>query len=235
MILCRISIFYKHLLLLSDADGDALLVVGPEPDAVADDRVEVALLGGDLAHVADGVDDLLRAVEGVRENLVAHNVVAKRGDGDAVNHHAVKLGLAVADGAHCEAVDDVQATHGRGAASCDHLPRSLVREDPLAVNVNGVPAGDLEAVLEDDALRCRADLRLDDLVDLGRLAEERANLVAAHDELGRLLGVVSHGDEAVAVEAAARRVVHCRARRCTAFVAVVAATTATCVSSGCGS
>jgi hypothetical protein len=35
----------------------------------------------------------------VRENLVVRDVVAKRGDGDAVNHHAVKLGLAVADGA----------------------------------------------------------------------------------------------------------------------------------------
>jgi len=104
-------------LLLRDADGDALLVVCPEPDAVADDRVVVALLGGDLAHVADGVDDLLRAVEGVREYLVSLNSMAERGDGDAVNHHAVKLGIAVADGAHGEAVDDVQATHGRGAAS----------------------------------------------------------------------------------------------------------------------
>ena len=188
----RISVLVH--LLLRDADGDAPLVVRPEPDAVADDRVVVALLGGDLAHVADGVDDLLRAVEGVRENLVAHNVVAKCGDGDAVNHHAVKLGLAVADCAHGEAEDDVQAAHGRGAASCDHLPRRPVREDPLAVNEDGVPAGDLEAVLEDDALRSRADLGLDDLVDLGRLAGERDNLVAAHDELGRLLGAVRHGD-----------------------------------------
>ena len=165
--------------------------------------------------------------------------MAKRGDGDAVNLHAVKLGLAVADGAHGEAVDDVQAAHGRSAASCDHLPRRPVREDPLAVDEDGVPASDLEAVLEvvleDDALRCRDDLGLDALVDLGLLAGERANLVTAHDELGRLLGAVRHGDEAVAVEAAARRVVHCRARRCTAFVAVVAATSATCVGSGCGS
>lgn len=199
-------------LLLRDAHGDALLVVRPEPDAVADDRVVIALLGGDLAHVADGVDDLLRAVEGVREHLVSLNSVAERGDGDAVNHHAVKLGIAVADGAHGEAVDDVQAAHGRGAASCDHLPRRLVREGPLAVDEDGVPAGDLEAVLEvaleDDALRSLADLGLDDLVDLGRLAGERDNLVTAHDELGRLLGAVRHGDEAVAVEAAARRVVH---------------------------
>jgi len=208
--LCRISIL-EHLL-LRDADGDAILVVRPEPDAVADDRVVVALLGGDLVHVADGVDDLLRAVEGVRKHLVSLNSVAERGDGDAVNHHAVKLGLAVADGAHGEAVDDVQAAHGRGAAICDHLPRCLVRKDPLAVDGDGVPAGDLEAVLEvaleDDALSSRADLGLDDLVDLGLLAGGRANLVTAHDELGRLLGVVRHDDEAVAVEAAARRVVH---------------------------
>jgi len=71
-----------------------------------------------------------------------------------------------------------------------------------------VPAGDLEAVLENDALSSRVDLGLDDLVDLGLLAGERANLVTAHDELGRLLGAGRHGDEAVAVEAAARRVVH---------------------------
>ena len=208
--MCRISVLVH--LLLRDADGNALLVVRPEPDAVADDRVVVALLGGDLAHVADGVDDLLRAVERVREHVVSLNSVAERGDGDAVNHHAVKLGLAVADGAHGEAEDDVQAAHGRGAASCDHLPWCRVREGPLAVDEDGVPAGDLEAVLEvaleDDALSSRVDLGLDDLVDLGLLAGKRANLVTAHDELGRLLGAVRHGDEAVAVEAAARRVVH---------------------------
>lgn len=90
-----------------------------------------------------------------------------------------------------------------------------------------MPAGDLEAVLEDDALRCRADLRLDDLVDLGRLAEERANLVAAHDELGRLLGVVSHGDEALAVEAASRWVIHARDCCSANWSAVVASAVAT--------